>query len=108
MNAATNRLAGWSNSSLRRVALLQHAVAQHRDALAERHRLDLVVGHVDGRHAEPLVQLRELARIETRSFASRFESGSSIRNAFGSRTIARPIATRWRWPPESAAGLRSR
>ena len=43
----------------------------------------------------------------TRSFASRFESGSSIRNAFGSRTIARPIATRWRWPPESAAGLRS-
>ena len=38
----------------------------------------------------------------TRSFASRFESGSSMRNAFGSRTIARPIATRWRWPPESA------
>jgi len=30
------------------------------------------------------------ARIWTRSFASRFESGSSIRNAFGSRTIARP------------------
>ena len=43
----------------------------------------------------------------TRSFASRFESGSSIRNASGSRTIARPIATRWRWPPESAAGRRS-
>ena len=43
----------------------------------------------------------------TRSFASRFESGSSIRNAFGSRTIARPIATRWRCPPESAAGRRS-
>ena len=42
-----------------------------------------------------------------RSFASRFESGSSIRNARGSRTSARPIATRWRWPPESAAGLRS-
>ena len=30
-----------------------------------------------------------------------------MRNAFGSRTIARPIATRWRWPPESSAGLRS-
>ena len=25
----------------------------------------------------------------------------------GSRTIARPSATRWRWPPESACGLRS-
>jgi hypothetical protein len=44
----------------------------------------------------------------TRSFASRFESGSSIRKAFGSRTIARPIATRWRWPPESCPGLRPR
>ena len=43
----------------------------------------------------------------TRSFASRFESGSSMRKACGSRTIARPIATRWRWPPESAAGRRS-
>ena len=47
-------------------------------------------------------------RICTRSFASRFDSGSSIRNARGSRTIARPIATRWRWPPDRLAGLRSR
>ena len=45
------------------------------------------------------------ARISTRSLASRFESGSSIRNACGSRTIARPIATRWRWPPESVRGF---
>ena len=47
------------------------------------------------------------ARICTRSFASRFESGSSIRKTLGTRTIARPIATRWRWPPESWPGLRS-
>ena len=47
-------------------------------------------------------------RICTRSFASRFDSGSSIRNTFGERTIARPIATRWRWPPDRFAGLRSR
>ena len=33
-------------------------------------------------------------RICTRSLASRFESGSSIRNTCGLRTIARPIATR--------------
>ena len=31
----------------------------HRDAVAERHRLGLVVGHVDGGHAEPRVQLGE-------------------------------------------------
>ncbi len=48
------------------------------------------------------------ARIWTRSLASRFESGSSIRNTCGWRTIARPIATRWRWPPESSFGFRSR
>ena len=44
------------------------------------------------------------ARIWTRIFASRFDSGSSIRNATGSRTIARPIATRWRCPPERWRG----
>jgi hypothetical protein len=44
----------------------------------------------------------------TRSFASRFDSGSSNRNTCGSRTMARPMATRWRWPPESARGLRAR
>src|SRR3954470_15873099 len=48
------------------------------------------------------------ARICTRSFASRFESGSSMRKACGWRTMARPIATRWRCPPDSARGLRSR
>jgi multiple sugar transport system ATP-binding protein len=48
------------------------------------------------------------ARIWTRSLASRLESGSSIRNACGWRTIARPIATRCRCPPESARGFRSR
>jgi hypothetical protein len=50
--------------------------------------------------------IREIsARISTRSFASRFESGSSIRKARGSRTIARPIATRWRCPPDSVRGF---
>ena len=48
------------------------------------------------------------ARIDTRSLASRLDSGSSIKNACGSRTIARPIATRCRCPPDSAAGLRFR
>src|SRR5918911_739765 len=47
-------------------------------------------------------------RMCTRSFASRLESGSSNRNTFGLRTIARPMATRWRWPPESCLGFLSR
>jgi hypothetical protein len=35
------------------------------------------------------------------------DKGSSSRKARGSRTSARPIATRWRCPPDSAAGLRA-
>ncbi len=47
-------------------------------------------------------------RVATRSAASRFDSGSSNRNTFGLRQMARPMATRWRWPPDSALGSRSR
>ena len=46
-------------------------------------------------------------RVLTRSAASRLESGSSKRKSFGVRTMARPMATRWRWPPESSAGRRA-
>ena len=46
------------------------------------------------------------ARICTRSLASRLDSGSSNRNTAGWRTMARPIATRWRCPPESSRGER--
>ena len=44
---------------LRAVDLQDLAVAHHGDALPEGHRLGLVVGHVDGGDAEPLVQLCE-------------------------------------------------
>ena len=37
-----------------------------------------------------------------------FQLGLSKRKSFGLRTIALPIATRCRWPPESCRGLRSR
>src|ERR1700722_7533442 len=47
-------------------------------------------------------------RICTLSFASRFDSGSSNRNTCGSRTIARPMATRCRCPPDNWPGRRSR
>ena len=40
--------------------LLQLALAHHGDAVAHRHRLDLVVRHVDGRHAEVVLQARDL------------------------------------------------
>ena len=42
------------------VDLLEHAVAEHGDPLAEGHRLHLVVRHEDRRRFQPLVQAREL------------------------------------------------
>src|SRR5690606_19443366 len=43
----------------RRVHLLDVAVLHDHDARAHRHGLDLVVGHVDGRHGKALVQLQD-------------------------------------------------
>ena len=109
MKPATKRLSGLRVELLRRADLLDHALAHHRDPVAQGHGLGLVVGDVDGGGAQALLQPREISvRICTRSLASRFDSGSSIRNAAGSRTMARPMATRWRWPPDRLAGLRSR
>src|SRR5918996_4390055 len=45
---------------LRRAHLLEEAVAHHRDAVAHRHRFDLVVGDVDGGRAQALVKARDL------------------------------------------------
>jgi hypothetical protein len=46
---------------VRAVDLLYASVAHDGDSLAERHRLDLVVGDVDRRHAEAVVEPCELA-----------------------------------------------
>ncbi len=45
---------------LRRIDLLQDPVLEHGDAMAHRHRLDLVVGDVDGGDVEVLLQLHDL------------------------------------------------
>ena len=40
--------------------LLQQALVEHGHPVTHRHRLDLVVGDVDGRHPEPVLQRRDL------------------------------------------------
>ena len=109
MKPATNALAGRSYRLERRVDLLQHAVLQHGDAVAHRHRLDLVVRDVDRRDAEAALQRRRSACGSARAAWRRgWTAARPCRNTCGSRTMARPIATRWRWPPDRAFGLRSR
>ena len=68
---------------VRRADLLDPPGVHHHDAVGERHRLDLIVGDVDRRRAEPAWSRARSARISTRSLASRLESGSSNRKTFG-------------------------
>ena len=61
MNPATKRFDGPVVDHGRGVHLLQLAGSKDRDAVAHRHRLDLVVRDVDRRHAEALLQGLDLA-----------------------------------------------
>ena len=99
MKPATNRFAGGRRA---RAAGRPAAspVLQDRDAVPERHRLGLVVRDVDGRHAELVVQALDLRAHLHAQLASRFDSGSSIRN-----TSARG---RSRGPSRRAAAVRRR
>ena len=87
--------------------LLHQAVFHDDDAVTEGHGLDLVVsdehGVVGTRSRNSLIS----GRICARSWASRFDSGSSNRNTWGLRTMQRPRATRCCCPPESCRGRRS-
>ncbi len=108
MKPATNGAGRIVVECHRRSDLLDSSAVQNDDLVGHGHRLDLVVGDVDHRRAELGVELgRVRCASATRSDASRLDSGSSNRKTLGLRMMARPIATRWRWPPDSAFGLRS-
>ena len=57
---ATNVLTGRSNSTRGVSHCCSRRVLEHRDAVAERHRLGLVVRDVDGGDAEPRLQLGDV------------------------------------------------
>ena len=60
MKPPTKRLTGLVVELLRRRDLLELALAHHGDAVAHRHRLDLVVRDVDRRRPEPALEPRDL------------------------------------------------
>ena len=60
------------------------------DAIGHGHRLDLVMGHVNRRRGDPVVQQAKLLALRSRNSASSVPSGSSMRKARARRTIARP------------------
>ena len=75
--------------------------------LGHGHGLDLVMGDIDRGAPDALVQREQLgAHLHPQQ---RVEVGQRLvhEEGPGSRTIARPSATRWRCPPESSSGLRS-
>ena len=108
MKPATNRLFGWSYrncgvSTCWRTPLRMTAT---RSPIVMASTWSCVTYSVVTRRSCWIRAISE--RIWTRSLASRFDSGSSMRNALGSRTMARPMATRCRCPPDRAFGFRDR
>ena len=90
----------------RRARLLDDAGLQHHDLVGHGHGLDLVVGDVDHGRLELVVQPGELdPHLHAQGGV---EVGERLveQEHLGLATIARPIATRWRWPPDSSLGLR--
>ena len=79
--------------------------SQHADPVGHAHRLDLVVGDVDERAAELALQVLQLgAHLQPQQ---RVERRERLVEEIDARRAdeARPIATRWRSPPERLAGL---
>ncbi len=89
---------GWAVVQRHRtIDLLDHAILEHHDTLAERHRLDLIVGDVDHGGTELAVQLRDLGAHAVAQLG--IQIGQRLveqKNTDDSRTIARPSATRCR------------
>ena len=52
-------------------------------------------------------RLRKISMICSPDLVSRAPVGSSAKRILGSLTMARAMATRWHWPPESWLGLKS-
>ena len=87
-----------------RADLLDDAVAHHHDAVGQRQRLGLVVRDVDERRLH-----RRCSCLISRAWrsAARHPGWTAARPSGrppAARTMARPSATRWRWPPESWLG----
>jgi len=108
MKSATNHGAGSVVDLLRRADLLDTALVHDGDTIRHRHRLELVVGDVDGGRIDAVVQLAQLTAHQPAKFRIQRAQRLIMRKALGRRTMARPRATRWRSPPESPPSRRSR
>ena len=107
-NCATKTLRGWSYTSIGTPHCTIAPCAHHRQPIAHRHRLVVVVRDVQRREAESSLQPHD-DEPRLASAASRRGSTSARPSA---ATVGRarspvPSATRWRWPPESVLGRRS-
>ena len=94
---------------LRRSILFYSSVAHQDHAIRHGHGLGLIVRHVDHCHSEPLLQRADFSAHFVAQL--RIEVGKRlVHQAYlaTSAMMARPSATRCRWPPENCEGLRSR
>ena len=108
MKSATNMRRRPVVDLLRRAELLDDAVVHHDDLVAHLHRLELVVGDVDRGRAHAVVQRAQLLGHVLAELGVERAERLVHQEALGSRTMARPSATRWRSPPERPPTGRSR
>ena len=88
---------GWRGvQALRRIDLSDSAALQHNDAIAQSHGFDLIVGDIDDRGVQPLLQFLQLDAHRRAKLGVQIGQRSSNKKSLGLRTIARPIATRCR------------
>ena len=96
MKAATKRLSGCIEELLWRGNLLEDAALDHRDPVAHGHGLDLVVGDVEGGDAQLALQRGDLGPHLHPQLGIEVRQRLVEQEERGSRTMARPMATRWR------------
>lgn len=88
----------------RRVPLLEAAVLEHADLIADGEGFLLIMGHQNRAGAARLENLPDLQAQPAARFDVRLENGSSSSSSSGSGASARASATRCCWPPESSCG----
>lgn len=102
--AGDEGIAGLVVNGQRRPLLDDLPVAHHHNLIGQSHRLHLVMGDIDHGGIDALVKGFDLRAQLHPQLGVKVRQRLIEQENLGVLTMARPIATRWRWPPESARG----
>jgi len=87
-----------------RADLFHDAVMHHHDLVGHGHGFDLIVGDIDRGGLQPLMQFLDFGAHRNPQLGVKVGQRLVEQKHLRSRTMARPIATRWRCPPDNWRG----